>query len=63
MFANDVAKFKIRRGGVDVLPQFSSVFPTRSIIEWQDLLYRMGSSTRPPLPAGILQSNLPQDRD
>lgn len=56
----DVPKFKVVRGGVDVVPEFSSSFPTRVGLKYQDLLYRMGSSTRQPLAE--VQSNTPDDR-
>jgi hypothetical protein len=58
--ADDVPKFKAVRGGVTVVPEFSSAFPTRSDVAFQDLLVRMGSSTRPPV-AGV-QSDMPGDR-
>lgn len=61
--ANATYKFKMTRSGVTVVPEFSSAFPTRGpSVVYQDLLYRMGSSTRPALPAGIVQSSMPQDR-
>lgn len=60
MAAPDVPKFKAVRDGVSVIPQFPSDFPTRTGIAWQDLLYRMGGSNRPPVPG--VQGNLPQDR-
>jgi hypothetical protein len=56
----DVPKFKATRGGVDVVPEFSSAFPTRVGLKYQDLLYRMGSSTRVPLAE--VQSSTPDDR-
>ena len=60
MVEGDTPTFKVTRGGVNVVPTFSSAFPTRSTITYQDLCYRMGSSTRAPI-SGV-QSNLPQDR-
>lgn len=60
MVDNDTPSFKVTRSGVDVVPQFSSAFPTRSPITYQDLCYRMGSSTRAVIDN--VQNNLPQDR-
>jgi hypothetical protein len=64
--AGDTPKFRIMRNGQSVVPQFSSAFTTRSGILWQDLVYRMGSSTRQPIKHNgvvVVQNNLPQDRD
>lgn len=60
MAAPDTPSFRVVRGGVTTAA-VTSAFPTRTGIEWQDLAYRMGSSTRAPVPA--VQSDLPQDRD
>lgn len=60
LVANDTPTFRVSRAGTDTVPVFSSAFPTRSAITWQDLLYRMGSSTRAPITG--VQNNLPQDR-
>lgn len=57
---NDIPKFKITRNGIDVVPEFNSAFRTRGSVVYQDLLYRMGSSTRPAIDA--VQNDLPQDR-
>lgn len=60
MVANDTPSFRVVRGGSTVVPSFSSAFPIRSNVTYQDLAYRMGSSTR--LPVSEVQSDLPQDR-
>jgi hypothetical protein len=58
--ADSTFNFRAVRSGTTTA-QVNSAFPTRSSIVWQDLLYRMGSSTRPPVDG--VQSTLPQDRD
>lgn len=59
--ANDIPTFRVVRGGVNVVPQFASAFPTRGpTVVWQDFLYRMGSSTRPPI--ADVQYTIPEDR-
>jgi hypothetical protein len=41
--------FALRRDGRDVI-SFESAFDIRTKAPFQDLLYRGGSSTRPPVP-------------
>jgi hypothetical protein len=57
---NDQPSFSAVRNGTAVVPRFTSPFRTRASVVWQDLLYRMGSSSRPVIPD--VQNNLPQDR-
>lgn len=58
---NDRPSFDILRNGTSAA-HVKSAFQTRSgVIEYMDMQYRAGSSSRPPI-AGV-QNNLPQDRD
>jgi hypothetical protein len=57
---DDQPSFTAVRNGSVVVPKFTSPFRTRGTVIWQDLLYRMGSSSRPTIPG--VQNNLPEDR-
>jgi hypothetical protein len=57
---NDQPSFSATRNGSVVVPEFTSPFRTRASVVWQDLLYRMGSSSRAPIPG--VQDDLPEDR-
>lgn len=57
---NDQPSFSASRSGSVVVPEFTSPFRTRASVVWQDLLFRMGSSSRAPIPG--VQNDLPEDR-
>jgi hypothetical protein len=58
--AGGAPSFAVIRNRSAVVPKFSSPFRIRSSVVWQDLLYRMGSSSRPPIAEA--QTDLPEDR-
>ena len=59
LVGDDQPSFRLVVDGVPII-DIQSAFRTRKSVVWQDLYYRAGSSSRPPVPG--LQNNLPEDR-